>query len=176
MKLNNKNKILIFTSILFAVIVYKIAISKTFYYCTSFNSTKERLKNSEDEKKLLDFLCAKNKKLDEILKNNNSPKNSLTYQNHLLKTISNLSELHKVKVIYFEEPEIVNNEREKITRYEFAVEGNFNNVILFLNQLESQPFIGKILHFSTEKKVNYKEKQNKIITTIVLESKANLPR
>lgn len=176
MKRNNKNKILIFTSILFAVIVYKIAISKTFYYFTSFNNTKEQLKNSENTEKLLDFLHAKNKKLDEILKNNNSPNSALTYQNHLLKIISDLSELHKLRVINFEEPEIINNENKKITHYEFALEGNFNNVIIFLNQLESKPFIGKVLHFSTEKKLNFKEKQNKIVTTIVLESKANLPR
>ena len=55
MKLNNKNKILIITSILFVIIAYKTAISKTFYYYASFNNTKEQLKNSENEKKYTEY-------------------------------------------------------------------------------------------------------------------------
>lgn len=169
MKLNNKNKILIITSILFVIIAYKTAISKTFYYYASFNNTKEQLKNSENEKKALGFLYAKNKKLDLILKNNYSQQNSITHQNYLLKIISNLCEKHKVKIVNFEEPEVLSTEKEKITHYKFSIEGNFNNVLIFLNQLENKAFIGKILHFSTEKKMNYKKNNIEIISTIVLE-------
>lgn len=169
MKLNNKNKILILTSMLFIIIAYKTAISKTIYYYTSFNNTKEQLKNSENEKKTLGFFYAKNKKLDVILNNNDSPKNLINYQNHLLKTISSLSEKNNVKILNFEEPEILSTEKEKITHYKFSVEGNFNNSLIFLNQIENKPFIGKLLHFSTEKKMDYKENRVRIISTIVIE-------
>jgi ribosomal protein S18 len=169
MKLNNKNKLLILTSIILILIAYKVAISKTFFYYNSYNSTKEKLVNSENEKKTLGFLYAKNKKLDAILKNNHSEKNSLNHQNYLLKVISNLCENHKVKIINFEEPEILTAEKGKITHYKFSIEGNFNTILLFLNQLENKPFIGKIEHFSTEKKMDYKKNSVEIISTIVLE-------
>lgn len=171
MKLSNKNKLLIFTSILFVIIAYKTTISKTFYYYTSFKNTNEQLQNSEKEKKTLGFLYAKNKKLDLILKNNNLPQNSINHQNYLLKTISNLCDNHKVKIINFEEPEALVTEKAKISHYQFSVEGNFNDVLYFLNQLENEPFIGKVLHFSTEKKMDYKESRLRIISTIVIEKK-----
>lgn len=169
MKLNNKNKILILTSMLFIIIAYKTAISKTFYYYISYKNINELLKNSEKEKKVLGFLYAKNKKLDLILNNNNSANNLINHQNYLLKTISNLCDNHKVKIINFEEPEILSTEKEKITHYKFSIEGNFNDVLIFLNKLENKPFIGKVLHFSTEKKIDYKENRHRIMSTIVIE-------
>lgn len=174
MKLNNKNKILVLTSMLFVIIAYKTAVSKTFYYYTSYNNTKEQLKNSENEKKAIGFLYAKNKKLDTILKDNNSSKSSINQQNYLLKTISNLCENHKVKIINFDEPEIFSTEKEKITHYKFSVEGNFNNTLIFLNLLENKPYIGKVLHFSTEKTMDYKENKVKIISKIILEKKTRI--
>lgn len=173
MKLNNKNKILIIISILFVIIAYKTAISKTFYYYALFNNTKEQLKNSENEKKALGFLYAKNKKLDAILNENDSPKHSINYQNYLLKTISNLSEKNNVKILNFEEPEILSTEKEKISHYKFSIEGNFNNALIFLNQLENKPFIGKLLHFSTEKKIIQKDNTINMVSKIVVEKKGN---
>ena len=169
MKLNNKNKILIFSSLLFVIIAYKTTISKTFYYYSSFKNSSEQIQNSEKERKVLGYLYAKNQKLDLILKSNNSPINSINHQNYLLKTISNLCEKHKVKIVNFEEPEVLNDEKEKITHYKFSVEGNFNNSLIFLNQLENKPFIGKVLHFSTEKIMDYKENRYGIISSIVIE-------
>lgn len=96
-------------------------------------------------------MYAKDKKLDLILKNN-SPIGSINHQNYLLKTISNLSDNLKIKIINFDEPEILITEKGKIKHYKFSVEGNFNTVLIFLNQLENKPFIGRVLHFSTEKK------------------------
>ena len=169
MKLNNKNKLLILTSIILILIAYKVAISKTVFYYKSYNSVSQQLINSEKERKTLGFLYAKNKKLDAILKNNYSDKKSSNHQNYLLKIISNLCENHKVKITNFEEPEILKAEKGKITHYKFSVEGNFNTVLLFLNELENKPFVGKIKHFSTEKKMDYKKNSVDIISTIVLE-------
>ena len=169
MKLNNKNKLLILTSIILILIAYKVAISKTIFYYESYNTVSQQLINSEEEQKTLGFLYAKNKKLDTILKSNHSEKKSGNHQNYLLKIISSLCENHKVKITNFEEPEILKAEKGKITHYKFSVEGNFNTVLLFLNQLETKPFIGKIKHFSTEKKMDYKKNSVEIISTIVLE-------
>lgn len=171
MKLNNKNKILIFASVVFVIIAYKTTISKTFHYYTSYKNISELLKNSEKEKKSLGFLYAKNKKLNAILNKNDFPKNSINYQNYLLKTISSLSEKNNLKILNFEEPEILSTEKEKIIHYKFSVEGNFNNALIFLNQLENKPLIGKLLHFSTEKKMDYKGNKVRIISSIVIEKK-----
>lgn len=169
MKLNNKNKLLILSSIILILIAYKVAISKTFFYYNSYNSTKEKLINSENEKKTLGFLYAKNKKLDAILKNNDYSENKINHQNYLLKVISNLCEQHAVRIANFEETEIKTIDSQKIILYKFSVEGNFNTVLLFLNQLENKPFIGKIKHFSTEKKMIYKENRIKIVSSVVIE-------
>lgn len=169
MIMNNKNKMLIATSLLVILLVYQLAISKTLYYYNSYHLINEKLVDVEKKKKALTFLNAKNKKLDIILKNSATQNTSINYQNYLLKIISSLSETNALKIINFEEPQVFSVDQEEITHYKFSVEGNYNNVILFLNQLENNSAVGKVIHFSTEKKMIYKENRIIIISTIVIE-------
>lgn len=167
--MNNKNKFLIVASLFLVLIVYEVAVSKTLYYYNSFKLLNEQLVDVENKKKALVFLNEKNKNLDIILKNNASQNPSINYQNYLLKIISSLSETNALKIVNFEEPQVFSVDHEEITHYKFSVEGNFNNAIIFLNQLENSSSVGKIIHFSTEKKMIYKENSIRIISTIVIE-------
>ena len=171
MKLNSKNKILVISSILFLIIAYKLSISKTYFYYSENRKIIEKLTDFENEKKQLSYLYSKNKTLDAILKNNKTSDSVTNYQNYLLKTVSELCSSNNVKIIQFEEPEIVNTESGEISHYKFTLEGNFNNTIAFLNQFETKSYIGNILHFSTEKKVIHKDNSRKIVSKIIIERK-----
>lgn len=169
MKLNNRNKLLIAVSLLIVITVYKLTISKTLFYYNSYNSISKKKSDTEISKKELIFLHAKNKKLDVILERHGTLNMSDNYQNYLLKAITNLCENYNVSLVNFTEPETALLESRKFIHYEFMVEGNYNNALIFLNRLENKSYLGKIKHFSTKKKILLKENKVQIISNVVLE-------
>jgi hypothetical protein len=171
MKLNRKNIILIIFALLSLVIVYKLAISKTLHYYKSYSDINVKLLDIKNSGNQENILLSKNKNLDKILTKLNYNNNGDNQQNNLLKLINQKASQNNLKIVAFEEPQIFIEDKTKIIRYHFSVEGNFNKTLLLLNHLENNPFIGTIKHFSTLKKKNFKTNSNIITTYIVVEKK-----
>ena len=171
MKLNRKNKILLIFAILSLIIVYKLAISKTLHYYNSYSDLNEKLLELKNSGNQENILISKNKALDEILNKLNYYNMGNNQQNNLLKLIDQKTSQNNLKIVAFNEPQILIDNKSKITRYHFSIEGNFNKTLLLLNHLENNPLIGTIKHFSTLKKRNYKTNSNFITTDIVVEKK-----
>lgn len=171
MKLNRKNKIIIFFAILSLVIVYKLAISKTLHYYNSYSDLNKKLLDKKNSGNQENILFSKNKNLDKILTKLNYNNNGDNQQNSLLKLINQKASQNNLKIVAFEEPKIFIEDKTKIIQYRFSVEGNFNKTLLLLNHLENNPLIGTIKHFSTLKKMNYETNSNIITTDVVVEKK-----
>ncbi|VXB36812.1 General secretion pathway protein [Flavobacterium sp. 9AF] len=174
MKLNKKNKILLLIILISFVLIYKLAISKTFYYAENLHNLNAKLDNIINQNNASKALVIKNKKLDLLLEElhyNQAIKNE---QNNLLKIINENTAKLNISVVAFEEPKIIIEKNTKITHYSFTVTGEFNATLLLLNYLEKNAIFGKIEHFTTVKKNNYKENNKYIITEIILEKKTYL--
>ncbi len=171
MKLNNKNKILLIFTLLSFIIVYKLAISKTLSYYNSYSDLNEELVEIHNNGNQENILQSRNKNLEKILNKLNYNNNSTNQQNNLLKLIGEEASKSNLKIVAFDEPKILIENKSKVTHYHFSVEGNFNKTLLLLNNLENNPLIGVIKHFSTLKKKDYKNNSNFIITNVVIEKK-----
>lgn len=171
MKLNRKNKILIFFALLSLVIVYKLAISKTLHYYNSYSELNEKLLEIKNSGNQENILLSKNKNLDKILNKLNYNNNGKNQQNNLLKLINENASNNNLKIVAFEEPKIFIDKKSKTVLYNFSIEGNFNKTLLLLNHLENNQLIGTIKHFSTLKKKNYRTNSNFITTDVVVEKK-----
>lgn len=174
MKLNKKNKILLVIIALSFILVYKLAIAKTIYYHDLMDALKMQLENSEEQNNISNALSLKIKKLDIILEKLNYNSEIKNQQNNLLKVINENAEKYNLTIVAFEEPKTVLESNNKKTHYYFRVIGEFNKTLLLLNYIENNAIFGKIKHFNTVKKTNYKENKKYITTEIILEKKTYL--
>lgn len=170
MKLNKKNKLLVFGFLASLYLCYSFAISKTLFYRNQYQSNQQIEEGNFNNPKLLAELKNKENQIDKWLEENNST--SSNFQNELLRQISVHSELYKLKIIDFQEPhQFVENETV-IESYSFSVEGSFNNTLIMLNKLENKHNLGQIKHVSTLKKINYKTNQDDLISTVIIQKTA----
>lgn len=174
MKLNKKNKILIIAIIISLILIYKLAISKTVHYYGLLDSLNQKIENAAEQNNASNNLAIKNKKLDDILEKLDYNSEIKNQQNNLLKVINEDAEKYNLTVAAFEEPKTIIETTNKIAHYHFSIIGDYNNTLLLLNDLENKATFGKIKHFKTEKKTNYKENSKFITTEIILEKKTYL--
>ncbi|WP_445456108.1 hypothetical protein [Flavobacterium sp. HNIBRBA15423] len=174
MKLNKKNKILLIAIIISLILTYKLAIVNTIHYHSLLNTLNKQLENSLEQHNASNTLVIKNKRLDVILEKLNYSSEIKNQQNNLLKVINENAEKYNLIVVAFEEPKTIVEANNKITHYYFRVIGEYNKTLLLLNYLENNAIFGKIKHFNTVKKTNYKENRKFITTEIILEKKTYL--
>lgn len=170
MKLNNKNKIVIVGFIISLYLSYSFAISKTLFYKKQYNLNQE-ISNDNNSPKVLSELRYKEKQIDKWMTDNNS--SSLNFQNELLKTLTQYSNLYHLKIVDFQEPHKFDEKGSTILSYSFSLEGSFSGVMGLLNKIENKQNLGLIKHINTLKKTNYKTNQDYLITTVIIQKIEN---
>ncbi|MFT6637668.1 MAG: hypothetical protein ACJAYP_000224 [Flavobacterium sp.] len=172
MKLNNKNKILVFSFIILLLVVYQFAIKQTIHFKNEHSELKNKerfLENTEINK---NELIIKNKKIDLFLQQFNFDNSSNSnLQSYLLRFIGKKTNDLDLQIISFEEAKSSTDDKTTTTHYNFSVEGSFNKALLLANTIDNNPILGNIIHFETIKKTDYKENKVKIISKIILEKK-----
>lgn len=171
MKLNKKNKMLVFGFIVSLYVCYNLALSKTLFYRSQYKSNLEIEEGNLNNPRLLAQLKNKETEIDKWLLANNS--NLSNFQNELLKQISEFSETYRLKVVDFKEPHRFMENKSVIENYTFSVEGSFNNTLIMLNKMENKHNLGQVKHVSTQKKMNYKTNEDYLITTVVIQKTTN---
>lgn len=166
MKLNNKNKALLFGFLISLYLSYSFAISKTLFYRSQCVSNQE-MAGDNNSPKVLAQLRYKEKQIDKWMAQHNA--NSSNFQNELLKQLTLYSDKYQLKVVDFQEPHRFVENQSATMSYSFSLDGSFNGVIALLNALENQQNLGQIKHVSTLKKTNYKTNQDYLVTTVIVE-------
>jgi hypothetical protein len=166
MKLNKKNKILVFSFIVVLYLCYYFAIVKTIHYYREYLSIKETINLFDSNPNLLNQLLQKEKQLSNYLSKYNL---SESYQNDLLKQLNLYSIQYNQKIIDFKEPHNFQDKETTISSYSFSLQGSFNGALMLINKIENNPALGNVKHISFVKKRNYKSNTDELFTEVILQ-------
>jgi hypothetical protein len=172
MKLNRRNKLLIFGVIITLYICYAFAFSNTYRYYKEYMSQKELVANNLNSPKVLQQLMVKEKQLDALLGQYSSATED-SFQNELLKNLSELSRKHDLQIVDFREPHVFEEKNVVLSSYVFSVQGSFNGTMLMLNSIENNPALGSVEHVAFIKKRNYKTNTDHLVAEIILQKSEN---
>jgi len=164
----HKNIALIVGFIAALIICYQLAIIKTLGQKEHYNTmTKEAvlLKNAP---KQLSLLKKKEVYYDSLLTKYQLDGSSI--QNNLLKVINRFADDNNLKVISFLEPHVIVNDDLVINTYQFVLEGNYNDIIKLIYQLEQQTKFGEIINLHFEKKKNFRSGRFYLQARVLLRS------
>lgn len=155
MKLNNKNKLLIFGFFIFLIICYSFGFSKTIQFYRKYKTESELLNSSAGNQELLGKLIKKQKQLNYVLEQNDF-KGEASFQNELLKNLNNsIEESSNVKIIDFKEEHIYPEKEVTTISYCFTLEGPFNSILKTIHDIEKKPYLGTVKHININKNTNY---------------------
>lgn len=173
MRLNRKNKMLVFGSLLALYICYSFAISNTISYYQEYQSKSELIANNNDYPKWEHQLRLKEKQLDLAL-SQYSISDTESFQNELLKQLSTYSNTYHLKIIDFKEPHIFNEKGLTNLSYIFSLQGSFNGCLSLLNKIENNPSFGSIKHLNFTKKRDYKTNTDRLFVEVIMQQNRNL--
>ncbi len=168
MRLNRKNKLLLFGFLIALYICYSFAISNTIAYYKEYDSKREMLTENNSIPKLTHQLNQKEKQLDLLLSNFKITV-SESFQNDLLKQLTIYSDSLSLKIIDFKEPHIISEKEFTTTSYIFSLEGSFNGSLALLNKIENNSTLGSIKHLNFTKKRNYKTNVDQLFVEVIMQ-------
>jgi len=156
MKQRTKNILLVVGMLALLLIAYQYGFAKTFSLSTQVSKLEEEKEKYLAAPKQLAALTKKEQQLDNILAKNNVEGSSV--QHNLLKTINELSETAKIKVVAFEEPHgyMDSTSKEHRITYDFTIEGDYKSLRNVIFALEQHYSFGNIAQVQFEKKKNYR--------------------
>lgn len=168
MRLNNKNKILVLTFLLFLVASYQYAISNTVAFYNEYKAANAKMASQDLSSEQLFSLKIKEKQLDSLMVVYDINPSDF-FQNKLLGKLNTYCNAFGLRISNFQEPHISVIDNQQITSYLFTIEGSFNGSLMLINKLENSAIFGGVYHLSFVKKRNYKTNSDKIFTEIVLQ-------
>lgn len=167
MRFNRKNKILFGSILLMLVVSYKLAIEKTIDLSRDYNANLNKSELIKNIPEKLSFLSQKERHLDAQLSMLNAEDSSV--QNSLLKFLNREAQKNKVKIIEFNSPHTIKEEKQITETYIFNLEGGYSNILKTIHALENKGNFGAIAHLGLEKKKDYRSKRTYLQVTVFLE-------
>lgn len=168
MRLDRKNKLLLFGFLFALYICYTFAISNTIASYKEYHFKSEMIAENHNAPNLAYQSRQKEKQLDAIL-SRYKINASESFQSDLLKQLTAYSDSYNLKIIDFKEPHIIAKGDFATTSYIFSLEGSFNGCLALLNKMENNPSLGSIRHLNFAKKRNYKTNVDQLFVEIILQ-------
>lgn len=168
MRLNRKNKLLLFGFLFTLYICYSFAISNTIDCYKEYHSKSEMITENNNAPKLAYQLHQKEKQLDVLLSHYNINA-SESFQSDLLKQLTTYSDSYNLKIIDFQEPHVIVEKDFATTSYIFSLEGSFNGCLALLNKMENNSALGSIKHLNFTKKRNYKTNVDQLFVEVIMQ-------
>lgn len=168
MTARNKNIFLVIGFMIILFVSYKMAISKTMVLIDETKSLKAEELLFKNTPKELSLLKQKQKYYDSIF--NKHQLNGSSIQNNLLKTINASAEQNNIKITSFLEPHVEHKDDLTIKTYQFVIEGDYNNLIQLIYQLEQKSKFGEIINLHFEKKKNFRTGKSFLEASVLLKS------
>lgn len=164
---NQQKNIALFVGFLMLLLIaYSVAIKKTIEAKTTHTkllNDVDLLRNATGKTK---FLAEKNTYLDSILQSNNVSINN-SFQQVLLQKITDFTTANTIELRAFNEPHIVKEKKSSIQTYSFEVEGDFSNLLQFVNYIEQQQ-LGELTSINFLRKKNYRTNRYYLTVTVFL--------
>jgi hypothetical protein len=173
MRLNRKNKILLFGFFIALYICYAFAISNTITFYQEYQSKNELIASNSDFPKWEHQLLLKEKQLDLALAQY-SISDTESFQNKLLKQLNIYGNTYHLKIIDFKEPLIISEKGLTSASYIFSLKGSFTGCLSLLNKIENNPSFGSIKHLNFAKKRDYKTNTDYLIVEVIIQQNRNL--
>lgn len=149
-------------------ICYSFAISNTITYYKEYCANSEMITENNNTPNLANQLRQKEKQLDELLSRYNIS-TSDSFQNDLLKQLTNYGNFYHLKITDFKEPHSITEKDFTTTSYIFSLEGSFNGCLALLNKMENNPTLGSIKHLNFTKKRNYKTNMDQLFAEVIMQ-------
>lgn len=157
MSYKKKNILLAISVGVLLLFIYVFNISETFEYMGQYKELlkeKEKIDNSTVEVRMLRNQSAA---LDSILKKENISINN-SFQQIVLKKINDFKETNAIELTEFSNMISIKDNGIEAQLYPITVQGNFNELLSFLNYMEQQG-LGEIKNYSFLKKKNYRTRK-----------------
>lgn len=168
MNSKQKNIILFVGFIAVLYICHVLAVSKTLEQKEQYNTLSKEVVLSKNAPKQLSLLKQKEIYHDSLL--NKYQLDGSSIQNNLLKVINSYADANTLKVVSFLEPHIISQNDLTIKTYDFTLEGNYNDIIKLIYQLEQQTKFGEIINLHFEKKKNFRKGRYYLLARVLLKS------
>ncbi|MFD0862232.1 hypothetical protein ACFQ1M_08420 [Sungkyunkwania multivorans] len=167
MSSRNKNIILVIGLLFLAFLGYRFAISKTVAARSTYKKLSRQAILFENLPKQFSVLKQKERYYDSLLAAYQIKGNSI--QSNLLKTVNTYADEHRLKVIAFKEPHILERENATLSTYSFSLEGDFSSILRLIHQLERRTRYGELVNVHFEKKKNYRTRKFYLQAHILLQ-------
>ena len=164
----NKNILLIIGFILFIILCYNLAISKTIAQKKQYFNLKQQELLFKNAPKQLSLLRQKEVYYDSLLAKYQLDGSSI--QNNLLRTINLFVEENNLKIINFLEPHRISKNELIINTYEFTVEGDYNSINNLIYQLEQKTKFGEVIYLHFEKKKSFRTGRHYLQARVLVRS------
>ncbi|PRX57209.1 hypothetical protein [Flagellimonas meridianipacifica] len=171
MKLNKKNKFLIFGVLAMIFASYKIALEKTLLAKKEYNQQMQKQSAMSNLPQQLSLLSQKERNLDQQLLEFNLENTSM--QSNLFKFLNLQAVKEQVAIIDFKLPHIRKTENEEILTHIFILQGGYTAILKTLHALESKSGFGSISHVGFEKKRDYRSKRTYLQAEVFLEQSSS---
>lgn len=149
MKIQQKNRLLLFGFLGTLVIGYLLSISETLALKRNYDRLKEGELIFKSIPQRLSVLNQKEVYYDSLLSSHQITETSL--QNNLLKALERYAEREQIKIISFNEPHIYVDQGKTINSYAFSVSGDFKSILGLAYELEQRSKFGMIASLEFEK-------------------------
>ena len=143
MLIRNRNRLLLFGLLLFAILAYRFAFSKTIDAMQKVATLESQDIELNDLVKMSSNLNGKEKHLDSILDKNNLKNTSV--QNNLSDFLNRESSLRSFRIVEFSLPHSAFNDGVNTTSYKFILQGDYKELETTLYKLEQETGYGKII-------------------------------
>lgn len=163
-----KNIIYVVAFIVVLIMCYKLAISNTLELKNTYQELKAEETIFESLPKEMNNLKQKKVYYDSILKKYSLHESS--FQNNLLATLNEFAEKNNVKIVDFLAPHIFKYENYTDFSYQFKLQGNYNDMLRLIYEIETQYRFGEIAHLSFEKKKDFKRNKNFLEASVILKN------
>ena len=149
-----KNIILVLVFVFVVFIAYQFSIKQTFELKDEYQNLKNLNSNTTQIKNNIRQLSAHKTYLDSVVKANKITSTNL--QNELLITLNRICEINRCKISKFEEPHTFQRDDIDQIYYNFALQGNYEQIVKSIYDLEQGKNLGQIVSVDIKKEINYK--------------------
>ena len=167
MTIKTKNRILVGGFVLGLIICYQLAFSETFELKNELNHLKQERELAENLPQQLARLNQKKKQYTDFLQSNQISETS--WQNNLLQRIDRYAKINDLAILKIEEPHFYALPDLTTKTYQLSLEGNFNNLLGLIYELEQQANTGQLVNVHFIKNTDYRTKKSSLEMQVLIQ-------
>lgn len=162
-----KNSALLAFFIFFLIVCYQLSISETVEARANYIEKAIQLEEVNNSPELLQQLENQVAQLDKLIGNSENVEN---FQHTLLAKISSYIEDKNIKLTSFPEPFNTPQKGYELETFVFKFESNYSDALELIYYLEEKERLGKMVSADFSVKVNFRNKQRDLETTVYIQS------